>query len=319
MSNIKDREVVLELKNVSKVFDVSKGRKLTANDDLNLKVYDGETVGIVGESGCGKSTLVRLIAKLDHVSGGEIFFRGEPITDLKGKEGHRHIQMIFQDPAEAFSPRMKIKNIICEPLLNYKKITKKEVYDVAVKLLELVGLDESFAERYPKNMSGGQRQRVGIARSIALNPSILICDEATSALDVSVQKNIIDLLIDIQKKQKITILFICHDISLARNFTHRTVVMYLGTIVEVVPGRDLCRSDKIHPYTKALGDSLFYIGMDVNKPIKALDSEIPSPLNKPSGCPFQNRCPDCMEICKTTKPELKEVEENHLIACHLLY
>lgn len=317
MSNINEKEVILELKNVSKIFDASKGRKLTANDDISLKVYDGETVGIVGESGCGKSTLVRLIAKLDHVSKGEILYRNEPITDLKGKEGHRHIQMIFQDPAEAFSPRMKIKNIICEPLINYKKIKKSEVHDVAVKLLELVGLDESFAERYPKNMSGGQRQRVGIARSIALNPSILICDEATSALDVSVQKNIIDLLIDIQKKQKITILFICHDISLARNFTHRTVVMYLGTIVEIVPGKDLCMGEKIHPYTKALGDSLFYIGMDVNKPIKALDSEIPSPLNKPDGCPFQNRCPQCMDICRTTKPELKEVEDNHMIACHL--
>ena len=317
MSNTNDREVILKLRDVTKQFPASKGRTLTANDHITLDVYEGETLGLAGESGCGKSTLVRLIAKLEPVTEGEILFRGENITKLKGKAGHRHIQMVFQDPSQAFSPRMKVKNIICEPLLNYGLIRRSEVYDRAVELLEKVGLDASFAERYPHSMSGGQRQRVGIARSLALESEILICDEATSALDVSVQKNIIDLLIEIQKKTNITMLFICHDISLVRNFSHRTAIMYLGTIVEVVPGRDLCQGRNMHPYTKALGESLFYVGMDVTKPIESIDSEIPSPLNKPPGCPFQNRCEQCMDICKTEKPELKEVEPGHLIACHL--
>ena len=312
-----EREVILELKNVTKRFPASKGRELTANDDISLKVYRGETLGLAGESGCGKSTLVRLIAKLEPVTSGEILFKGEPINDLKGKAGHRHIQMVFQDPSQAFSPRMKVKNIVCEPLRNYGLIKRSEVLERAVRLLEMVGLDESFAERYPHSMSGGQRQRVGIARSLALEPEILICDEATSALDVSVQKSIIDLLIEIQERTHITMLFICHDISLVRNMSHRTAIMYLGSIVEVVPGRNLCGGEKMHPYTKALGDSLFYVGMDVTKPIESLDSEVPSPLDKPQGCPFRDRCGKRMEICAKEKPALKEVEPGHMIACHL--
>ena len=317
MSSMTTEEPILRLKDVTKKFPASKGRMLTANDHICLDIYPEETIGVVGESGCGKSTLVRLITKLEPVTEGEIIFKGQPINDLKGKAGHRHIQMVFQDPAEAFSPRMKVKNIICEPMLNYGLIKRSEVYDNAVRLLKLVGLDESFAERYPHSMSGGQRQRVGIARSLAIQPDILICDEATSALDVSVQKNIIDLLIQIQKETHITIIFICHDIALARNLSHRTAVMYLGSIMEVVPGRDLCMGQNMHPYTRTLKEALFYVGMDCSKPIQSIDSEIPSPLNKPPGCPFQNRCPDCMDICRSEAPELKEVEPGHLIACHL--
>ncbi|MDY2627707.1 MAG: ABC transporter ATP-binding protein [Lachnospiraceae bacterium] len=312
-------EIILEAKDVSCIFPASKGRNLVANDRISLRVEKGEILGIAGESGCGKSTFVRMVMQLLKPSAGEILFEGKNITGLKGKEkrmNRRNIQMVFQDPSDSFSPKMKIKEILCEPLLNFKLITKSEVNSTARSLLKMVDLPEEFADRYPHNMSGGQRQRVGIARALSLEPSILICDEATSALDVSVQKNIIELLLRLQKEKNITILMICHDIALVRQITTRTVVMYLGNIVEIVPGKQL-GTGLTHPYTEALKRAVFSVDMDYSKPIESIESETPSPLNVPPGCPFQNRCEACMDICKIEKPTLKTVEKGHQIACHL--
>ncbi len=319
MSDKYNETPILEVKHVTKEFSASRGRKLLANDDISLKLYQGQTLGIVGESGCGKSTLIRMIAQLEKPTKGEIYYRGTDITKLKGealRKNRRHIQMVFQDPGDAFSPKIKIKNIVCEPLLNFGMIRKSEVDRTAQKLLEMVELPGEFAERYPHSMSGGQRQRVGIARSMSIEPDILICDEATSALDVSVQKKIIELLLRLQKEKQITMIFICHDISLVRQMSHRVAVMYLGSIVELVDGRALCHG-KMHPYTEALGGAVFSIDMDFSKEIESIESEAPSPLNVPVGCPFQNRCAYCKELCTRVKPGLKEIEPGHWIACHL--
>ena len=314
-----EREVILEARDVTKVFRTMKGRSLLANDRVNLKVYRGETLGIAGESGCGKSTFIKMATMLDTPTEGQILFRGQDVSKLHGealRSVRRHIQMVFQDPGDAFSPRMKVKNILCEPLLNFGLISRGEVTKRAQELLEMVELPPDFAERYAKDMSGGQRQRVGIARALALEPDLLVCDEVTSALDVSVQKRIVDLLLRLQKEKNITMIFICHDIALVRAMAHRTAVMYLGNVVEVVPGRQL-GAEPCHPYTKALREAIFDLTMDFAKPIESIDSEAPSPLDLPPGCPFGDRCGRCSELCRREKPALRKIGPGHEIACHL--
>ncbi len=304
---------------MTKKYPASGGRTLIANNDINLSIYRGRTLGIVGESGCGKSTFMRMAISLEAPTEGDILFHGKSILGLKGEALRQHrqnIQMVFQDPTAAFNPKMKIMDIICEPLLNFNRIKKSEKEEVARKYLELVELPGDFATRYPHNMSGGQRQRVGIARALTLEPEIILCDEATSALDVSVQKNIIELLVKLQKEKNIAFGFICHDMALVQSFAHQVAVMYLGNIVEVLPGSSVAEDSK-HPYTQALIGSIFDLNMDFSKPIESIDSEAPSPLDVPVGCPFQNRCDRCMEICKKERPTLKNVAENHQVACHL--
>ena len=314
-----NREVILEAKHVTRRFAASHGRTLLANNDISLKMYKGETLGLVGESGCGKSTFMRFLVSLDTPSEGEILYRGTDITKLKGEElrkNRQNIQMVFQDPTLSFNPKMKIRDIVCEPLMNFKKIRKSEKDSVCRKLLEMVELPGDFADRYPHNMSGGQRQRVAIARALALEPEIIIMDEATSALDVSVQKTIIELVTKLQQEKNITIGFICHDIALIQQCAHQIAVMYLGNVVEVLPGA-LLSKNAVHPYTKALMDSIFDINMDFSKPIKGIEGEAPSPLDLPVGCPFQGRCEKCMEICKKERPAMVQLDENHSVACHL--
>ena len=282
-------------------------------------MYKGETLGLVGESGCGKSTFMEFLVSLDKPSEGKILYHGTDITKLKGEElrQHRqHIQMVFQDPSSSFNPKMRIRDIICEPLSNFKKIKKSEKDAACKKLLQLVELPEEFADRYPHNMSGGQRQRVAIARALALEPEIIILDEATSALDVSVQQTIIELITKLQKEKNITIGFICHDIALVQSVSHQIAVMYLGNLVEVIHGRELL-AKAVHPYTKALMDSIFDINMDFSNPIESINGETPSPLDLPEGCPFRGRCPHCMDICKKENPALIEIETDHNVACHL--
>lgn len=281
-------EVVLEAKHVTRRFPASGGRTLVANDDINLKFYKGKTLGLVGESGCGKSTFMRFLVSLDTPSEGEILYRGKDITKLKGEElrqNRQNIQMVFQDPTSSFNPKMKIRDIVCEPLMNFNRIRKSEKDAACRRLLEMVELPGDFADRYPHNMSGGQRQRVAIARALALEPEILILDEATSALDVSVQQTIIELIVKLQKEKNITIGFICHDISLIQSCAHEVAVMYLGNVVEVLPAKNLSER-AVHPYTRALIGSIFDIGMDFGKPIEEIKGEAPSPLDVPAGCRF---------------------------------
>ena len=263
-------EVVLEAKHVTRRFPASGGRTLVANDDINLKFYKGKTLGLVGESGCGKSTFMRFLVSLDTPSEGEILYRGKDITKLKGEElrqNRQNIQMVFQDPTSSFNPKMKIRDIVCEPLMNFNRIRKSEKDAACRRLLEMVELPGDFADRYPHNMSGGQRQRVAIARALALEPEILILDEATSALDVSVQQTIIELIVKLQKEKNITIGFICHDISLIQSCAHEVAVMYLGNVVEVLPAKNLSEH-AVHPYTRALIGSIFDIGMDLANRLK---------------------------------------------------
>lgn len=318
-SALPEEDLILQAKNVTRIFPASQGRLLYANNDITMNLYRGKTLGIAGESGCGKSTMARMLAQLDKPTQGQIIFNGEDITHRKGEElrqTRKHIQMVFQDPSAAFSPKMRVKNIICEPLLNFGLISPREVESEARQLLELVELPGDFANRFAHNMSGGQRQRVGLARALALEPEVLICDEATSALDVSVQKNIIDLLIKLQQEKNLCIGFICHDVSLVRAMSHHVAIMYLGHLVELAPGSHIARS-KMHPYTQLLLDSVFSLNMDLSKPIQRLESDTPSPLQVPKGCPFQTRCPQCMDICKNEKPPLKEIGPGHAIACYL--
>lgn len=313
--------VILQIKNLTKKFAAEGGKMLTACDNVTLNAYAGQTLGIIGESGCGKSTLVRTILQIHPASGGEVIFDGQDILKLRGeaaRQNRRKIQMVFQDPAAAFNPKMKVKEIVCEPLLNFGLIKKSEVDAKAAELLRLVELPEDFKDRYPHNMSGGQRQRLGIARALSLEPKIVVCDEATSALDVSVQEKICELLVRLQKEKGITYLFICHDLGLVDLMCHQIAVMYLGNIVEYIGYGRRISTEGMHPYTKALMKSVFKVDFKPGEKIEPLESEIPSPLDLPKGCPFQSRCGQCMEICRSLKPELKEVVPGHFAACHLV-
>lgn len=313
--------VILQIKNLAKKFAAEGGKMLTACDNVTLNAYAGQTLGIIGESGCGKSTLVRTILQIHPASGGEVIFDGQDILKLRGeaaRQNRRKIQMVFQDPAAAFNPKMKVKEIVCEPLLNFGLIKKSEVDAKAAELLRMVELPEDFKDRYPHNMSGGQRQRLGIARALSQEPKIVVCDEATSALDVSVQEKICELLVRLQKEKGITYLFICHDLGLVDLMCHQIAVMYLGNIVEYIGYGRRISTEGMHPYTKALMKSVFKVDFKPGEKIEPLESEIPSPLDLPKGCPFQSRCGQCMEICRSVKPELKEVVPGHFVACHLV-
>ena len=313
-----EKDMILEAKHVTRRFPASGGRELTACNDVNLKSYRGKTLGLIGESGCGKSTFMRFLVRLDTPTEGEIFFKGKDLTKLKGEElrqTRQYIQMVFQDPSGSFNPKMKIRDIICEPLLNFGRIKASEKDAVARKYLEAVDLPGDFADRFPHNMSGGQRQRIAIARAIALEPELIVMDEATCALDVSVQKTIIELVCKLQREKNIAIGFIAHDLGLIQSFAHQIAVMYLGNIVEVIPGENVDKAQ--HPYTQALLSAIFDTKMDFSKKIESIDSEIPSPLDVPPGCPFRTRCDHCTEICRRERPTLTTIGEGHEVACHL--
>lgn len=313
-------ELVMEIKNLTKRFPVDGGKLLTACDNVSLKAYKGQTLGIIGESGCGKSTLVRTLLQIHHATSGEVLFDGKDILKLRGEEmrqARKQIQMVFQDPTAAFNPKMKVKDILTEPLKNFGLIKDSDVDAKAVELLEMVELPADFKDRYPHSMSGGQRQRLGIARALSLEPKIIVCDEATSALDVSVQETICELLCRIQKEKQITFLFIAHDLGLVDLMCHQVAVMYLGNVVEWMEHGRIGEHCK-HPYTKALMDAVFKVDFKAGEKIKPLEGEIPSPLDLPKGCPFASRCERCTELCRNEKPQLKEVEVGHWVACHCI-
>lgn len=312
-------EVLLEGQGLTRRYRTDRGRVLTACRDVDITLSAGETLGIVGESGCGKSTLLRLLTRLEKPDEGKLLFRGKDVTGLKGealRRDRRHIQMVFQDPAAAFFPRMKAGEAIIEPLLNFNKLTRQQRLKRQEELLELVQLPKEYADRYPHSMSGGQRQRLGIARALALDPEILICDEATAALDVSVQKRIIDLLMEIQRRRRLGIIFVSHDLALVQSIAHRVMVMYLGGAVECLPGEQVWER-ACHPYSRALIHSVFTVDMDFTKPITLLDGDIPSPLDMPPGCAFHVRCPQRMEQCRQEAPPFHQITPDHRVACHL--
>lgn len=313
-----EKHAVLEIRGLTKKFPLEDGTSITACDGVSLTAYEGRTLGIIGESGCGKSTLVRTILQVHPATSGEVIFEGRDILKLKGEEkrlNRRKIQMVFQDPAAAFNPKMKVKDILCEPLLNFGMIKKNETEKRASELLRMVELPEEFKDRYPHGMSGGQRQRLGIARALSLEPRVVVCDEATSALDVSVQENVCRLLTRIQKERGISYLFICHDIGLVDIMADDIAVMYLGSVMEVIEEARIAQAG-IHPYTKALMRSIFKVDFKRGEKIEPLDGEIPSPRDLPSGCPFHSRCPEKREFCVSEKPVLREIAPGHRVACH---
>ncbi|MFR4651131.1 MAG: ABC transporter ATP-binding protein [Phascolarctobacterium sp.] len=258
---MKNDEVILEINHLTKEFPLASGETLTACNDINLRVYQGKTLGIIGESGCGKSTLVRTLLRIHPATSGEVIFEGKNLLNLSREElrkSRKKMQLVFQDPNTAFNPKMLVKNIITEPLLNFGLIKQEDVDAKAIELLNLVELPPTFKDKYPHNMSGGQRQRLGIARALSLDPQIVICDEATSALDVSVQKSICELLCKIQKAKNITYIFIAHDLGLVDLMCQQVAVMYLGYVVEIIENGRISTICK-HPYTKLLMQSVFDI------------------------------------------------------------
>ena len=320
---------ILKAEHLTKMFPVKK-RKLIekqkyvhAAEDVSFEVYPGEVLGIVGESGSGKSTLARTILALTPSTSGQVFYQGEDITDFKVSAGEKRrlrseIQMIFQDPYASLNPRQKIMEILTEPMLFHKLCSSKaEAEEKAIHLLERVGLSSEQANRYPHQFSGGQRQRIGIARALAVEPKFIIADEPVSALDVSIQAQILNILMDLKDEFHFSYLFIAHDLSVVKHISDSLGVMYLGTIVERAP-KKLLFSNPVHPYTKALFSAAPTIDEGSIAESQELRGEIPSPIHLPSGCPFHDRCPVACPDCAREKPELKEVEPGHFAACHLL-
>jgi peptide/nickel transport system ATP-binding protein len=313
---------LLEVKQLSKYFSITNKQVLKAVDGVSFHISKGETFGLVGESGCGKSTAGRTIIGLYNRTSGEVLYKGKNVHELSEKEKfafHRNMQMIFQDPYASLNPRSTVKEIISEPMeVHGLYSNKKEMLNRVYELLEDVGLNRDHANRYPHEFSGGQRQRIGIARALALNPECIIADEPISALDVSVQAQVVNLLKKLQKEKGLTYLFIAHDLSMVKHISNRIGVMYLGHLVELTTSSELYQKP-LHPYTQALLSAIPIPDPDVedNRKRIVLKGELPSPINPPSGCVFNTRCPLAVAACKTQKPEWQEVEDNHFVSCHL--
>lgn len=293
-----------------------------AVDGVSFDVRRRETLGVVGESGCGKTTTGLAILRMVDIASGRVVFDGEDIS-AKDRAGMRPIrrkmQMVYQDPFGALDPRMRVKDIVGEPLIAHGLAgTRKEYRTKVAELLDLVGLSSAMGERYPHEFSGGQRQRIGIARALAVRPSLVVCDEPVSALDVSIQAQIINLLEALQTELGLTYLFISHDLSVVRHISDRVMVMYLGKVVEIADRAELYRDPK-HPYTQALLSAVPVPSPDAEaeREIMLLEGEVPSPLNPPTGCPFHPRCPQAHDACRRTMPPLKQEGANRSVACHL--
>ncbi len=311
---------LLELRNLSKTYPGQNGAVVQAVSDVSLTIEAGEVLGVVGESGCGKSTLGRSLLRLIEPSGGEILLDGKDLMQLSRramKPVRRDLQVIFQDPFGALNPRHTVGGIIGEPLRVHRIGTKAEQEARIAELLNLVGLPQDAAGRYPHEFSGGQRQRIAIARALALNPRLLVADEAVSALDVSIQSQIINLIADLQKRLDLAIMFISHDLSVIRHVSDRIAVMYLGRVVEIGPTEEIMQAPK-HPYTKALLSAIPRPGVTRQQRI-VLQGELPDPAHPPAGCAFHTRCPSVMPVCSESRPVLQRVAANEKdeVACHL--
>lgn len=323
-----DGQPLLDVKNLKMHFPLTQGiifqRKVgavQAVDGVSFSVKRGETLGLVGESGCGKSTTGRAILQLYKPTEGNVIFNGSDLTTLDSthmRKMRRHLQMIFQDPYASLNPRMTVGNIVSEPMQIHKLVPKGERTQRVQELLQTVGLNPYFANRYPHEFSGGQRQRIGIARALAANPDFIVCDEPVSALDVSIQAQIVNLLEDLQEQFGLTYLFIAHDLSVVRHISDRVAVMYLGKIVEMADRNDLY-DNPLHPYTKALLSAVPIPDPVIERQRERiiLTGDVPSPINPPSGCHFHTRCPYVMDVCKKIDPLFAEQEAGHFVACHL--
>lgn len=309
---------MVEVVNLKKYFDVGKKKVLRAVDNVSFTINKGETFGLVGESGCGKTTCGRTVLGLYEKTDGEILFKGNPIKNktLKDRKKHARIaQMIFQDPYSALNSRMTVGDIIGEGIDIHKLYKGKEREDRIKELLSLVGLNGSHISRFPHEFSGGQRQRIGIARALAVEPEFIVCDEPISALDVSIQAQVVNLLIDLQQRLGLTYLFIAHDLSMVRHISDRIGVMYLGNLVEVSKSDELYK-EPLHPYSEVLLSAIPTMDNSRDKERKT-SGEVGNPMAEYKGCKFADRCDRCIDICKQEFPKLVKVKKDHFVACHL--
>ena len=318
---------LLSITNLKKYFPIAKSSifqrqqyYVKANEDISLDIYEGETLGIVGESGCGKSTLGRGVCKLENLTSGHVYLDGEDITeynDRRMRSIRKKVQMVFQDPYASLNPRMSVFDIIAEPLLvHHLYQDKADLEKKVLDLLHRVGLDDYHANRYPHEFSGGQRQRIGIARALAVEPSLIIADEPVSALDVSIQAQVLNLLNELKHDLDLTYIFVAHDLSVVEYISDRVGVMYLGNFVEVGE-KEKIYSNPMHPYTQALLSAVPVPDPTAKRERILLEGSIPSAHKPPTGCKFHTRCPKCMECCKTQAPERYEVDDGHYVYCHL--
>jgi oligopeptide transport system ATP-binding protein len=329
MLNMSQENVLVKVDHLVKHFPITRGIVIQkqvgavhAVDDVSFDIYKGETLGLVGESGCGKSTTGRTVLQLYKPTSGHVFFEGRDLVALRGEDLRRmrkRMQMIFQDPYASLNPRMTVEEIISEPLVVHGVMPKNQLRDKVKELLNLVGLSSRLVDRYPHEFSGGQRQRIGVARAIALEPSLIVCDEPISALDVSIQAQVVNLLEDLQEKLGLTYLFIAHDLSMVRHISNRVAVMYLGIIVELANRSELY-TNPLHPYTQALLSAVPIPDPVIEEKRQRiiLEGDVPSPVNPPSGCRFRTRCPLAGTICAEEQPEFREVTPGHFVACHMV-
>ncbi len=324
-----EREALLHIKDLVKHFPIKQGiifkREVAvvhAVDGVSFDIYKGETLGLVGESGCGKSTTGRAIMRIFKPTSGEVIFDGVNLVDLPAEEmrkTRKHLQMIFQDPYASLNPRMTVGEMIGEAMVIHRVGNRNEIRERTMDLLEKVGLDPAFSNRYPHEFSGGQRQRIGIARALALEPKLIVCDEPISALDVSIQAQVVNLLEDLQEELGLTYLFIAHDLSMVHHIADRVAVMYLGVIVEIANCSDLW-DNPLHPYTLALMSAVPIPNPELEEKRKRiiLEGDVPSPANPPSGCRFRTRCSLAQAVCSEAKPEMIENKPEHFVACHMV-
>jgi peptide/nickel transport system ATP-binding protein len=320
-----NNENILEVSHLKKYYPIKGGMfgrvvgNVKAVDDVSFSIKRGTTMGLVGESGCGKTTVGKTILRLHEITDGSVVFDGTDITKLDSKQMRKfrpRMQLIFQDPYSSLSPRLPVGTIIGEAVKEHHIVPDSEYEDYVSRIMKNCGLQEYHKDRYPHEFSGGQRQRICIARALALNPEFIVCDEPVSALDVSIQAQIINLLGDLQKQYGLTYLFISHDLSVVEHISDTVGVMYLGSIIEYAP-KKVIFNKPMHPYTQALFSAIPMPDPTLKMDRIILEGSIPSPANPPKGCKFHTRCRNCMEICKNKAPEMRDMGDGHLVACHL--
>ena len=314
-------EPILQVSHLKKYFPMGNNQILKAVDDVSFEIYQGKTLGLVGESGCGKTTCGRTCTGLYSRTSGKVLFRGQDVHEMRGKERKdftKKVQTIFQDPYASLDPRMKVSDIIAEGMRIHHMASKSEEREIVQDLLKQVGLQSEHANRYIHEFSGGQRQRIGIARALAIHPEFLVCDEPISALDVSIQAQSINLLREMQVKMGLTYLFVAHDLSMVRHISDQVAVMYLGKIVELTSSDELY-SNPVHPYTQALLSTIPIPDPDVEEAREriVLNGDVPSPISPPKGCRFCSRCKYATKKCSEMEPEMKQIGTGHYVACHL--